>query len=166
MCRSSDQETKLRRNWIVQELLEAFQNARPSILDLARKARDGVLDRVEVSDEPSSKKRKIEQSQVEGEGVSEVGAEGIVARSQSRQVDNHPQPAMVDLVEDSQDEDFAPGKFICGRCVCTWFNRFADDGLVACPICNRRMKNEAVFPHLEADACGKDPAPSKKVSYG
>ncbi|BCR90434.1 E3 ubiquitin-protein ligase RAD18 [Aspergillus chevalieri] len=149
VCRSSDQETKLRRNWIVQELLEAFQNARPSILDLARKARDGVLDRVEVSDEPSSKKRKIEQSQVEGEGVSEVGAEGIVARSQSRQVDNHPQPAMVDLVEDSQDEDFAP-----------------DDGLVACPICNRRMKNEAVFPHLETDACGKDPAPPKKVSYG
>lgn len=149
MCRSSDQETKLRRNWIVQELLEAFQNARPSVLDLARKARDDALDCLEVSDESSSKKRKIERSQAEGEGVSEVGAEGIVARSQSRQVDNHPQPAMVDLVEDSQDEDFAP-----------------DDGLVACPICNRRMKNEAVFPHLETDACGKDPAPPKKVSYG
>ena len=117
VCRSSDQETKLRRNWIVQELLEAFQNARPSVLDLARKARDGALDRREASDEPSSKKRKIEQSQVEGEGVSKVDSEGIVTRSQSRQVDNHPQLATVDLVEDSQEEDFTPGTFICGRCV-------------------------------------------------
>lgn len=122
VCRSSDQETKLRRNWIVQELLEAFQNARPSVLELARKARDGALDRRELSDEPASKKRKIEPTEGE-EDMSEVGAEGIVTRSQGRQVDNQPQPttaeqpATVDLVEDSQDEDFAPGTFMGGRCV-------------------------------------------------
>ena len=42
-------------------------------------------------------------------------------------------------------------------------NRSLDDGMVACPICNRRMKNEAVFPHL--DKCtgpqeAQQPAPS------
>lgn len=124
MCRSSDQETKLRRNWAVQELLEAFQNARPSVLELARKARDGELDRRDVSDETASKKRKIEQSLVEGEGMSDVGAEGIVTRSQSRQVDHQPQPATVeepatvDLVEDNQDEEYVPGTFTCY--VCWW----------------------------------------------
>lgn len=124
VCRSSDQETKLRRNWIVQELLEAFQNARPSVLDLARKARDGALERHETFNEPSSKKRKIEPSQTEGEDVSEFDVEGTVTRSQSRQVNNQSQPttaeqpATVDLVEDSQDEDFVPGTFICSRGVC------------------------------------------------
>lgn len=40
-----------------------------------------------------------------------------------------------------------------------------DDGLVACPVCNRRMKNEAVFQHL--DTCAGNPAPSKKqASFG
>lgn len=124
VCRSSDQETKLRRNWVVQELLEAFQNARPSVLELARKARDGALDRREVSDEPLFKKRKIGSSQIEGEDALEFGAEGIVTRSQSRQVDNPSQPttakhpATVDLVEDSQDEGFSPGTFMGDVCAC------------------------------------------------
>lgn len=45
-----------------------------------------------------------------------------------------------------------------------------DDGMVACPICNRRMKNEAVFAHL--DKCTGDsgstpkPAPAKQKSFG
>lgn len=46
----------------------------------------------------------------------------------------------------------------------------AEDGMVACPICNRRMKNEAVFAHL--DRCTGDPgpaskpAPAKPTSFG
>ena len=36
-------------------------------------------------------------------------AEGIKTRSQSRRVDDQPQTEMVDLVEDSQDEDYVPG---------------------------------------------------------
>lgn len=43
-------------------------------------------------------------------------------------------------------------------------NDFAEDGLVACPICSRRMKNEAVFVHL--DTCNGDPAPPRQVSFG
>ena len=110
-CRSSDQETKLRRNWAVQEFVEAFTNARPSVLDLARKARDGVRHSEEGYEKPVSKKRKIVQSPVEGEeDVSDAaGAGGILTRSQSRRVDHEPQPPTVDLVEDSQDEDYVPG---------------------------------------------------------
>lgn len=124
VCRSSDQETKLRRNWAVQELVEAFANARPGVLDLAKKARDGVgrSGDGEETRERGPKKRKVEQSPVEGE---DVGAKGILTRSQSRRVDSQPQPPpTVDLVEDSQDEDYVPGMFILGvACLSIGSNR-------------------------------------------
>lgn len=113
VCRCSDQETKLRRNWAVQELVEAFNNARPGVLDLARKARDGGdRGRDEEIEQNASKKRKAEHLQVEEEEEVASGlavAEGIKTRSQSRRVDDQPQTEMVDLVEDSQDEDYVPG---------------------------------------------------------
>lgn len=98
--------------------MEAFTNARPSVLDLARKARDGVLDSEEGPDKPVSKKRKIVESPVEGEDVSEAaGAGGVLTRSQSRRVDHEPQPTTVDLVEDSQDEDYVPGMSLLVLCL-------------------------------------------------
>ena len=115
VCRCSDQETKLRRNWAVQELVEAFNNARPGVLDLARKARDGGdRGRDEEIEQNASKKRKVEQLQVGEEEVALglTGAEGIKTRSQSRRVDDQPQTETVDLVEDSQDEDYVPGMLI------------------------------------------------------
>ena len=98
--------------------MEAFTNARPSVLDLARKARDGAQDNEEGSEKPVSKKRKIVQSPVEGEDVSDAtDAGGILTRSQSRRVDQEPQPTTVDLVEDSQDEDYVPGMFLLVLCL-------------------------------------------------
>ena len=111
-CRSPDQETKLRRNWAVQEFVEAFTNARPSMLDLAREGRDGVRDSEEGSEKPAFKKRKIVESPVEGEDVSNAAGAGVLTRSQNRRVDHEPQPTTVDLVEDSQDEDYVPGMFL------------------------------------------------------
>ena len=37
-CRAEEQELRLRRNWAVQELVDSFQIARPSLLHLAQKA--------------------------------------------------------------------------------------------------------------------------------
>lgn len=117
VCRSSDQETKLRRNWAVQELVEAFNNARPSVLDLARKARDGgSREHEEGIEEHTSKKRKVEQPQVERED--EYVPEGVRTRSGGRRVEERPETETVDLVEDSQDEDYVPGMFVPVFCVC------------------------------------------------
>ncbi|KAL2011292.1 hypothetical protein VTN00DRAFT_4010 [Thermoascus crustaceus] len=149
-CRSSDQELKLRRNWAVQELVDAFRNARGSMLELARSAaapreRGGGED----VEQPAAKKRRLDRSEQSGEErevVMEKG-EGRTTRSQSRrsgegevQVVTEPE-----VIEDSADEDYVP-----------------DDGLVACPICNRRMKNEAVFRHL--DTCTGVQEPPKPTS--
>lgn len=120
VCRSSDQETKLRRNWAVQELVETFNNARPSVLDLARKARDGASrDHEEGIQEHTSKKRKVEQSEVEGEEGESV-PERIRTRSGGRRVEVRPETETVDLVEDSQDEEeYVPGMsiFVCVVCL-------------------------------------------------
>ncbi|KAE8415584.1 hypothetical protein BDV36DRAFT_297959 [Aspergillus pseudocaelatus] len=143
-CRSSDQELKLRRNWAVQELVEAFQNARPSVLDLARRAAAENQGETEVGTaQPASKKRKVD----ERDGSNTEVSEGRQTRSRTKGVERQTEPAPMEVVEDSQDEEYVP-----------------EDGLVACPICNRRMKNEAVFRHL--DNCTGDPAPPKKISFG
>ncbi|GIJ89347.1 e3 ubiquitin-protein ligase rad18 [Aspergillus pseudoviridinutans] len=142
-CRSSDQELKLRRNWAVQELVEAFQNARPSMLELAREAANSRLDGEYTTGQPATKKRKVDQE----DGPDASGPEGVRTRSQSRRGNSQAEPVVVDAIEDDQDEENIP-----------------EDGLVACPICRRRMKNEAVFQHL--DICTGDPAPLKQASFG
>ncbi|KAL4797868.1 hypothetical protein BDV19DRAFT_38968 [Aspergillus venezuelensis] len=150
-CRTNDQELKLRRNWVVQELVEGFKNARPSILELARRppivvaaqGQDGVVE------EPAAKKRKIDLDA----GIGGAGAiEGVRTRSQSRGVTRQVQEAPIEIIDDVQDEEYIP-----------------DDGLVACPGCSRRMKEVDVFSHL--DKCNglqepKPAAPAPSIAFG
>ncbi|KAL1851286.1 E3 ubiquitin-protein ligase rad18 [Paecilomyces lecythidis] len=132
-CRSSDQELKLRRNWAVQELVDSFRNARPGILELARNAAAAQTAEENESEQPIAKKRKLEQpEQNEAVAQDDTQSQGRQTRSWSRRTESQTPTAAVEVIEDSGDEEFVP-----------------DDGLVACPICNRRMKNEAVFPHLD-----------------
>lgn len=104
-CRSSDQELKLRRNWAVQELVEAFQNARPSMLELARKAANSRLDGGYVTGQPAAKKRKVDQE----DGPDASGSEWIRTRSQSRRGNSQAEPVVVDAIEDDQDKEYIPG---------------------------------------------------------
>ncbi|PYH41570.1 E3 ubiquitin-protein ligase RAD18 [Aspergillus saccharolyticus JOP 1030-1] len=165
-CRKPDQELKLRQNLTVQELVETFQNARPSVLQLATQAvaaaaataRDDGEDLEQQ--QPTSKKRKVESSGKTEHGASiasldaNAGAvrstEGVRTRSQARGGPTQQGlTEVIEVIDDSQDEEFVPA-----------------DGLVACPVCQRRMKNEAVFSHL--DKCTGEPAPRSppKASYG
>ncbi|RAL14848.1 E3 ubiquitin-protein ligase RAD18 [Aspergillus homomorphus CBS 101889] len=146
-CRASDQELKLRPNWAVQELVETFQSARPSVLQLARQAEARNSEDLE---QPASKKRKMEVSE---ELTDDMSVDGVRTRSQARggsTPQGPPAAEVIEVIDDSQDEEFVPA-----------------DGLVACPICQRKMKNEAVFSHL--DKCTGEPSPPKfspKSSYG
>ena len=109
-CRSSDQELKLRRNWAVQELVEAFQNARPSVLGLAKKAAVQKNEAVNGDlEEPASKKRKIEAS----EGLAATPSEGVRTRSQTRGVGSQEDPVAIEVIEDSNDEEYIPGMWNC-----------------------------------------------------
>lgn len=167
-CRSSDQELKLRRNWAVQEVVDAFRNARASVLELARRAAAGGVggEGGDDPEQPAAKKRRLDRSEQPGD--EEVVGKGSRTRSQSRRSEGkaqaQAQAPLPEVIEDSADEDYVPGMSPCPRgCVTAFYlTGCIDDGLVACPICNRRMKNEAVFGHL--DKCPGAEQPQKPAS--
>lgn len=121
-CRSPDQELKLRRNWAVQELVDAFQTARPSVLDFSRETAQ-LAQAEEQAGEPLHKKRKVTQVE-EHVQTSETSSQGRRTRSQRHQLQVEESPAFdtsPQVIEDSQDEDeYVPGMSVTdyGSCGC------------------------------------------------
>jgi E3 ubiquitin-protein ligase RAD18 len=115
-CRSPDQELKLRRNWAVQELVDAFQTARPSVLDFTTKENTRLAQAEEQKDQPAQKKRKVSQVEEEAQ-VHETSSQARRTRSQRSRTELaeediafRPAP---EVIEDSQDdEDYTPGMSI------------------------------------------------------
>lgn len=108
-CRSTDQELKLRKNAVVQELVDSFNAARPSALEFARCAVRGPA-RQSLRDDtapPVTKKRRIEPP---GEEKEAKDGTNIRTRSQSRKPEQTPETSEAVVIEDSQDEDYEPGK--------------------------------------------------------
>lgn len=115
-CRSPDQESKLRRNWAVQEIVESFQKARPDVLALARQAQtqNATATAEEEGDgedllQPAAKKRRLNGPE---EPAAPAQAETRRTRSQRRQLEPQPMPAVFDAVDDIKDDDYVPGIFI------------------------------------------------------
>ena len=108
-CRSSDQEIRLRRNWAVQEIVDAFQQARPGIMKLGQ----DLLEARQHSS-LSSQKRKLDDA-----GIKEQAQESGQRRKTRSQSQRSP-PTQSEVrnleVEDGQDEDFQPS--ICCYCWC------------------------------------------------
>ncbi|KAI9730409.1 MAG: E3 ubiquitin-protein ligase rad18 [Cirrosporium novae-zelandiae] len=136
-CRSEEQEHKLRRNWTLQELVESFKQARPSLLQHAR-----TVGNSEKRDTRTSSKRKLSDTELEADEA-EDGSQTRKTRTSSRRV-TRSQSGTNDWQASSGEAEAEP-----------------DDGLIACPICNQRMKEEAVFGHL--DICGTSTRPSHSV---
>lgn len=113
-CRSSDQELKLRRNWAVQELVDAFKLARPGVLDLARRENTRLTRGQEEIEKPTKKKRKVDQVEEEQLQVPETSSQGRRTRSQrsiNSSAEERTVPQIVpEVIEDSQDdEEYIPG---------------------------------------------------------
>lgn len=66
VCRTTEQEYRLRKNLAVQELLDAFLSARPRLLEVAREI-------VWAADPPSTQEEDEERDEEEGEEEEEVG---------------------------------------------------------------------------------------------
>lgn len=110
VCRSSDQELKLRRNWAVQEIVDSFRNARPGMLSLAKHPVDGRKVKGDDNpDGPTPKKRRLNLGET-GEESSPV--ESRTTRLQSRSLRRRAQVAPAEVIEDSGDEDFVPGTLL------------------------------------------------------
>ncbi|KAL2761120.1 hypothetical protein ACRALDRAFT_2024975 [Sodiomyces alcalophilus JCM 7366] len=151
LCRSADQESKLRNNWSMDEVVESFSKARKAALDFARAGPSVDTNR------KSSPKRKL----VDREG-DDVLQEPVVkrlrssARLNSAKARNTPAAASSteeilvadsddDAMDEQDDDTYEP-----------------EDGLVPCPICQARMKQWQVFKHL--DTCTGPPDPASSAS--
>ncbi|KAL8723526.1 MAG: hypothetical protein Q9225_000161 [Loekoesia sp. 1 TL-2023] len=146
-CRASDQELRLRRNWAVQEIVDTFKVARPSLTSLAARQADQSKAR-----RPRAK-RKVDDTDFEDDDSERKMVVGRrKTRSQSQQQMQSPVSANsqtpkygVQLERDVTDI----GKLSEIPIRVIHAEAYADDGLAACPICAQRMKEEAVFLHLD-----------------
>lgn len=130
-CRTAEQEIRLRRNVTLQEVTDAFVSTRQSILKVAREA---AL-KEEAASTPSTYRGPKRKRSAEEE-LEKLKA-GPRTRSQRRKADAQNIDGSSDLVAveeniDEEDSEYVP-----------------EDGLVPCPICNKRMKAEDVFSHLD-----------------
>ncbi|KAF2458997.1 hypothetical protein BDY21DRAFT_378109 [Lineolata rhizophorae] len=144
-CRAPDQASKLRRCDALVAVVEGWKGCRAEVLGRAGteevEARRGV-------------KRKV------GDVAGEEDREGVGRRTRSqakktavgtmeRPGEKDPDNAVVDLVQDTEDEDDGE------------YRPEPDDGLVGCPVCGKRMKEELVFSHL--DRCDGEPERHKSA---
>jgi E3 ubiquitin-protein ligase RAD18 len=131
-CRASDQASKLRNNWQLQEVVSTFLAARPQAIKIAREERDEANNKVK---KPAKRKRAILNS----DDLVEAEEGGRTTRSKSRRTvaSQSSQQDAIEVEDSDEDGSFEP-------------ERPQDDGLVACPLgCGKRMKIESVEPHLD-----------------
>ncbi|KXT13875.1 hypothetical protein AC579_6883 [Pseudocercospora musae] len=135
-CRASDQASKLRNNWAIQEVVATFINARPKALEVARKAHQEV-------EQPKRNGKRKRTALQEADEAMEAETSSRTTRSKTRRIANsrssQPEAIEIDDSEDGADEAFQPDS-----------ESEPGDGLVACPLgCGKRMKEEEVFNHLD-----------------
>ncbi|EME78596.1 uncharacterized protein MYCFIDRAFT_205100 [Pseudocercospora fijiensis CIRAD86] len=149
VCRASDQASKLRNNWAIQEVVATFINARPKALELARKAQQDI-------EHPKRKGKRKRTAVDDSDEVVEGETLGRTTRSKSRRMANpqssQPEAIEIEDSEDGGDESFQPDAE----------PERPADGLVACPLgCGKRMKEEEVFNHL--DKCEDEQTQASKA---
>jgi E3 ubiquitin-protein ligase RAD18 len=142
-CREQDQASKLRRNWAVQEVVDAYQGARAQALDTARKAKEAEA---EGNGASRRRKRKWHDPGASQERPSKSPRQ---TRSRSRRSANATasQEAII-LDSEDEDEDMEIDEQEVEEDP-------VDDGLVPCPMCGTRMKEESMWSHL--DRCDGTP---------
>lgn len=139
-CRASDQASKLRNNWQLQEVVSTFVTARPQAIKIAKEEQEKPNNPTKAG----KRKRVLLDSD-------DIEKEGRTTRSKTRRTvaSQSSQPDTVEIDDSEDDETFEP-------------DQPKDDGLVECPLgCGKRMKIEAVEPHL--DRCEDEKEAAKRA---
>lgn len=130
-CRASEQASKLRNNWALQEVVKNFLDARPAALGVARREQEVA--------EQAKKRGKRKRTVLDSDDIAQAEQDGRTTRSKSRRLaaSQSSQTETIEVEDSEGDEDFEP-------------EELQNDGLVDCPLgCGKRMKIEAVDPHLD-----------------
>jgi len=174
-CREQDQEMKLRRNWVVEELVVNFTASRDGLLKLARSAiqkQGGV-----PGESPRPKKRRKVTHPTKNSNGDGDGVERRSTRSQSRMIASQAsQPSTTSSQEEIADSDegsvYEDGLLVNAEPGVA--DTEQNDGLVACPCCRRRMKEAVINSHLDRCIAGdsrtadesSSPAPTPQLAPG
>lgn len=160
-CRAPDQDSKLRWNGALEEVVDAYVKTRPTVLSLARA--DAKVSR-------QSPKRKLDGVHPEDNGQDasrkRLRSSTRLSRARGEEATAEMVRQEADAIDDSTDEDSKENR-MCPLLTSPVMlfkessNTFwvGDDTLAACPICNRRMKEYLVFSHLD-----KCTGPSTSIS--
>jgi E3 ubiquitin-protein ligase RAD18 len=133
----------LRNNWQLQEVVSTFLAARPQALKIAREERDQASE----DKKPAKRKRAV----LDSDDIAEAEGGGRTTRSKSRRTvaSQSSQQELIEVDDSDEDGSFEPEKP-------------KDDGLIECPLgCGKRMKIEAVEPHL--DRCEDEKEAERKA---
>ncbi|TGZ84335.1 DNA repair protein rad18 [Ascodesmis nigricans] len=150
-CRAPEQESRLRKNGAVQQAVDAFMAVRATLLEAV-----SGIEEAEVSGQAVNAE---EAAEVEDE-IEEV-ADIPPPSSQRRR--GRPRKKKADD-EDGDEDEYRPRSQETPpeppkRSL---RERPPDDGLVACPICNRRMKEAQVSLHIDDCLAGKPYIPPRE----
>ncbi|KAI1403594.1 DNA repair protein rad18 [Hypoxylon fuscum] len=139
LCRTSEQELKLRSNWSVEEVVTTFTKTRPDVLQFAKRDLDVGVE---------STKRKLadtedtEDTDLAGQHLGKrLRSSTRLSKSRSMEATSEMARLEADVPSQEDPTDFEPFE--------------PDDGLVACPICWQRMKPLLVDRHLDTSCPGE-----------
>ncbi|KAF9766587.1 hypothetical protein IL306_000995 [Fusarium sp. DS 682] len=111
----------------MEEAVQAFISARPAALELARKGH---------SSKTTSKRKTVDNHLESGDAPESKRLRSSTRLRNTRSTPSYTIPAEEDEIVQVSDEDAD-------------FEPEPEDGLVACPVCQSRMKEWQVFQHLE-----------------
>ncbi|KKA28296.1 hypothetical protein TD95_003012 [Thielaviopsis punctulata] len=154
LCLSPTQESKLRKCAALEAVVEAFSTARPALIEYCRTRSDRDMESTvqresETASSPASKRARDVAVQSSPETRRSKRLRSSVKQNVSYQEaavnqDDRDGPSRAAADQDSEYQDTP------------------NDNLFPCPICNKRMKEELVFSHL--DTCGTQPTPKPTSS--
>ncbi|KAI5290932.1 E3 ubiquitin-protein ligase rad18, partial [Ascosphaera aggregata] len=155
-CRCPDQAIKLRCNWAVQEGVDAWVRARKEVLNVAREVGShGGAQREILHDElsPGIKRRSDEDASQVGTAISE-GKKRLRSSTRSKPVTySYYDTTLSDASRNIDDGTLETEHIASAPAPLPQTNPEPEpepnDGLVACPICSRRMRPALVFSHLD-----------------
>ena len=139
-CRALEQASKLRNNYALQEVVARFLDARPAAIAVARAERERERQEVEVR---RSGRGKRKRTVLDSDHIAQAQEDGRTTRSKSRRLaaSQTSEPETIEVVDSEGESDFSPSSQQVQE---------YNDGLVECPLgCGKRMKIEAVDPHLD-----------------
>ncbi|KAK5634072.1 hypothetical protein RRF57_009786 [Xylaria bambusicola] len=146
LCRTSEQEVKLRSNWSMEEVVAAFTQTRSAVLDFATRplwredmSKRKADDMMAMEDEEGGEEDMTSSSQRSSKRL-RSSARRSKTRSMAATAEIARQESHIPYPEAEQPEPEP------------------DDGLVACPICWKRMKAILVDKHIDT-TCPGEPQP-------